>query len=624
MDPRLLRYYNRELQFIREMGGEFAREFPKIAGRLGMEGFEVADPYVERLLEGFAFLASRVQLKLDAEFPAFTQQLLEVLVPPQLAPTPSMAIVQLQPNLQEAELARGFPVPRGAVMRSVLGRGEQTACEYRTCHPVTLFPVELVRAQYTGYLADLGDVRELGRRTPRAALRLRLRAMAGLTFSSLALDRLPLYLKGEDEVALRLYEQLGAHAVGALVRGASGGAWRSSVAAEPVTMPGFGDDEAVLPYPDHAFRPYRLLHEYFAFPGRFLFAAVEGLGEAVRAIKESEIDIVVLLDAVEPSLESMVDTSRVVLHCTPVVNLFSRATDRIHLTDKTHEFLVLPDRTRPLDFEVHSVESVVGFGASAEVQRTFLPFYGLKEHHLTDEAPGYYTIDRRPRLLSSRQRQAGPRSTYIGHEVFLSLVDGNQGPFRSTLKQVSVQALCTNRDLPLQMVLGTGRTDFTMDLGGPIQSVRVVAGPTPPRSSVPSGETSWRLIGHLALNHLSLTDGPGAEGASALRALLGLYAEWADSGMRRQIEGLRSIASRSIARRLPLPGPLTFARGLEVTLTADESAFEGSGVYLLGSVLARFFSRYVSINSFVETVLRTVQRGEVVRWPAELGTRKLL
>ena len=66
MDPRLLRYYNRELQHLNEMGAEFAKEFPKIAGRLGMESLPVADPYVERLIEGFAFLAARVQLKIDS------------------------------------------------------------------------------------------------------------------------------------------------------------------------------------------------------------------------------------------------------------------------------------------------------------------------------------------------------------------------------------------------------------------------------------------------------------------------------------------------------------------------------------------------------------------------------
>ena len=105
MDPRLLQYYGRELQYIRELGGEFAREYPKIAGRLGLETFECADPYVERLLEGFAFLAARVHLKLDAEFPRFTQHLLEMIYPHYLAPTPSFVNVELQPNLGESSLA---------------------------------------------------------------------------------------------------------------------------------------------------------------------------------------------------------------------------------------------------------------------------------------------------------------------------------------------------------------------------------------------------------------------------------------------------------------------------------------------------------------------------------------
>src|SRR5713101_556004 len=151
MDPRLLKYYNRELQFMREMGGEFAKEFPKIAGRLGLDGFECADPYVERLLEGFAFLAARVQLKIDAEFPRFTQHLLETIYPGYLAPVPSMAMVQFQPDPSEGSLAAGVPVPRGSALRSMLGKGEITACEYRTAHEVTLWPVEIQEVEHFRY-----------------------------------------------------------------------------------------------------------------------------------------------------------------------------------------------------------------------------------------------------------------------------------------------------------------------------------------------------------------------------------------------------------------------------------------------------------------------------------------
>ena len=145
MDPRLLRHYNLELQHLREMGAEFAEQFPKIAGRLGMHGLEVADPYVERLLEGVGFLAARVQLKLDAEFPRFTQALLEIVYPHYLAPTPSMLVAQLTPDPNDPNLADAAPtVPRGSPMQACVAADDATACEFRTAHDVTLWPVEIV------------------------------------------------------------------------------------------------------------------------------------------------------------------------------------------------------------------------------------------------------------------------------------------------------------------------------------------------------------------------------------------------------------------------------------------------------------------------------------------------
>src|ERR1700748_699696 len=156
MDPRLLQYYNFELQHLRETGAEFAREFPKIADRLGMRGLQVADPYVERLLEGVAFLAARVQLKLDAEFPRFTQSLLETVYPHYLAPTPSMAVVQFTPDRSEISIIDGFKLPRRSASRSAPGRHDVAAVEYRTAHEVTLWPIQLVEARY--YARDLGTL----------------------------------------------------------------------------------------------------------------------------------------------------------------------------------------------------------------------------------------------------------------------------------------------------------------------------------------------------------------------------------------------------------------------------------------------------------------------------------
>ena len=203
MDPLLLKYYNRELQYMREMGGEFAEEFPKIAGRLGLNAFECADPYVERLLEGFAFLAARVQLKVDAEFPRFTQHLLEMVYPNYLSPVPSMAILQLTPELNDTSLQNGVVIPRGAQLRSQIGKGEQTACEYSTAHDVTLWPLQIFDAEYLSSASAVANLGVPGRPGLKAGLRLRLRSTAGLQFSHLAIDELVFYLRG-SEIAVTL------------------------------------------------------------------------------------------------------------------------------------------------------------------------------------------------------------------------------------------------------------------------------------------------------------------------------------------------------------------------------------------------------------------------------------
>ena len=629
MDPRLLSYYNRELTHLREMGGEFAAEFPKIAGRLGLSGFECADPYVERLLEGFAFLAARVQLKIDAEFPAFTQHLLETVYPHYLAPTPSMAVVQLQPDLNEGALAEGVVLPRETQLRSTIGKGEQTACEYRTAHAMRLWPLELTEAEYFTHIGPVAraDLPVLQR--SKAGIRLRLRMTAGLTFAQLAPSRpdrfrLDLFLQGTDQIPFDLYAQLLGKTTAVLVQPTGRPVPWIEVLSPSVLRPlGFEEDEALLPYAPTSFHGYRHLHEYFAFPQRFLFVAIEALGPILRRIAASEVDLILLFDQSAPSLDGVLGAGNFALHCTPAINLFPKRCDRIHLGDAGPDYHVVPDRTRPMDFEVYRVDGVTGYGAATTEMREFRPFYSATDMSARDAERAYYSVHRVPRRLSSRQRRQGPRSSYIGSEVYVNLVDSGDAPWSSQLRQLAVTGLCSNRDLPLQMPVGTGRTDFSLEIGAPVQAVRVLAGPTRPQPSHAHGDTAWRLISHLSLNYLSIADSDGGTGAAALRELLALYADLANADVRHQVEGLRGVASRPITRRLPGVRPVTYARGLEISLYCDETAFEGTGVFLLGSVLERFFARYCSINSFTETLLKT-DRGEVMRWPATIGRRPIL
>ena len=376
MDPRLLRYYNEELRHLREMGAEFAQAFPKIAARLGIEGLEVTDPYVERLLEGFAFLAGRVQLKLDAEFPRFTQRLLEIIYPQFLAPTPSMLIAQLSPNLGDPSLAVGPRVPRGAVLTSRVGKAGATACEFRTADELRLWPLELTHAEYFTHVADLPLASLPDWRRYRAGLRLRLRVTADLDFAKLGLDDLRLHFTGVDDIAYRLNELVCDATLGVLVQPVARGSGRwEALDGDSVERVGFDDEQALLPQSLRGFEGYRLLQEYFAFPQRFLFFDLKDIGQAMRRLGGAELEVLLLFNRADPALQQAVDATCLALHCVPAINLVERRCDRIHIGPETADYQVVPDRTRPQDYEVHSILDVQGFGVGVDSEWSFLPFY---------------------------------------------------------------------------------------------------------------------------------------------------------------------------------------------------------------------------------------------------------
>jgi type VI secretion system protein ImpG len=624
MDPRLLRYYNEELRHLREMGAEFAQQFPKIAARLGIDGLEVTDPYVERLLEGFAFLAGRIQLKMDAEFPRFTQRLLEIIYPQFLAPTPAMLIARVNPDLGDPSLASGLTLPRGSVMHGQAGKTGATACEFRTAQALTLWPLELTQVEYFSQAADLPMAAVPEWRRYRSGLRIRLRTTAGMDFSQIALDDIRLHCAGLDDVAYRLHELVGGHAVGLLLLPTQRpAAWHESIDSDCIELAGFEDDQALLPQTLQGFQGYRLLQEYFAFPQRFLFFDLTGIGSALRSHGGREVDIVILFDRIDNALLQAVDASSLALHCVPAVNLLERRCDRIHVSTDSSDFHVIADRTRPMDFEVHSLTEVVGYGSGINSEWRFLPFYNA----FHTEGPGqaaYYSVQREPRLMSQAQQRDGPRTAYIGSEVYLSVVDAQEAPYSAELRQIGVRALCTNRDLPILMPIGGAKSDLTLAETAPVKSIQVIKGPSRPMSALREGNIGWKLINQLSLNHLSLTDTDAEQGAAALREILRLYAPTGDAGAQRQIDGLRSVRLQPVVRRLPMPGPITFGRGVAVTLEADDLSFEGASAFLLGCVLERFVARHVSINGFTQLRLHSPSRGDILNGRPRCGTRPIL
>jgi type VI secretion system protein ImpG len=451
----------------------------------------------------------------------------------------------------------------------------------------------------------------------------RLRTGGGLQFSQLGLDRLVLHIAAGDDIAFRLHELLLGSSIGSWVGGDVATAAERWSGTDSVRAVGFAADEALLPESQRSFSGHRLLQEVAALPQRLLFFEIGDLAARLATVHADEVELVIFCLRADPALESLVDAGSLALFCTPAINLLRKRLDRIAIGPGAWEFHVVPDRTRPMDFEVHSLDSVVGHGTGQIAQQDFHPLYATW-HNASAQA--YYVTRREPRLLSPKQQQQGPRSSYIGEEVFISLVDAQHAPYRDELRQLSLRAWVTNRDLPALLPQGTavGATVWRLDSPGPVNRVDALRGPTRPASRRPRGELGWSLVSHLSLNHQSLVGESPQQAAAALRKLLMLYGAPEDAAWARQVDGVHAVQTQAVVRRLPFKGPLVFGSGIDIALELDEMAFQGTSAFLFASVLEQYFARHAAINSFTQLTLRTPQRGEVMRWKPHPGRRDLL
>ena len=365
------------------------------------------------------------------------------------------------------------------------------------------------------------------------------------------------------------------------------------------------------------------------FLRKFLGFRLTDLQTVTPLLKCRQIDLIFAFDRADPRLAPAVGAGMFSLYAAPAINLFKKNSDRIPVEANTHEYHVIPDRSQPLNYEPHRVIDVFLHHPGRAEKRRVRPLYmaSLDGRNGADDI--YYTIRRVPRKRTADERRFGSEADYVGTEMYISL---SLPPEMEAVErhELSVRANCSNRHLTEHLPVGQGGADFRLREDTSLDIVAAVA-PTPPRESLISekqdvlnedgmGRAAWRLINLLSLNHLGLTE----PDARALREILTMFADVSNVAVMRQIAGIRRIESRPVLRRLQQRLGVGAARGIEITVTFEEKAFEGSGVYLLGATLDRFFAEYAAVNHFTTTVIRTVERGVIARWPPRSGSRSAL
>jgi type VI secretion system protein ImpG len=581
------KYYLDELQFLRELGEEFARAHPNAAHYLSGTS---RDPDVERMLEGFAFLSARVREKLDDEFPELTHGLFRLLWPHYLRPVPSMAILEFTPVMQALRLSQ--TVPRGCEVQSVEVEGAE--CRFRTTTDVTLHPLSIEEVAH--------ETRSNGRSRLRIGFKLWNQAKP----EALKLGRLRLYLHGDPTMSYTLYHHLCRHVEEARVVSGTAVPERGDTPFAPLALEpgGFGENEALIPYPPASFPGYRHLQEYFALPEKFLFIDVTGLDALARLPANERFTVEFRFDrALSPTLRPTKDEVR--LYCTPIVNLFQHEGDPIRLDRSQGEYRLRPSGPDPMHYEVFDIRRVTSHAPGGAEEQEVPDFFAFT--HGVDRATRTYYFPRlRPSVVDDRL------------DTFVSFVDADGVTTPLEAETVAFEITATNRRLPEGLRIG----DIRIPTGSSPAFVQFKNITVPTASVTPplGGDLHWRLISHLSLNYVSLAD------VKALRGVLELYNYQAQRDPRaaranaRRLDGLQDVQSEPVEALVRG----SIVRGTAVTVDALEDHFAGEGdLFLFASVLNEFLSLHGTLNSFTQLTVRGLQQGEVTTWPHRIG-RELL
>lgn len=618
MRDELLGYYERELVFLRRMGAEFARKYPKIAARLLIEGEKIEDPHVERMIESFAFLTGRVGLKLDDELPEITESFINLLYPHYLAPIPSMAVTQFSFGSPNDKITSAQILERGSKLNSRPVDG--TPCQFRTAYDTQLLPMEVESASL-----DSPAPKNSQGKYSDCYIKLSVKCFGGANLHEMKVagtDKPPeflrFYIDGDPQLVFPLYEIIFNHATTVEFRPKDTPVTNRTMKTltgiqlrlpDPVILPaaealkpvGFEDNESLLPYTERSFKGYRLLTEYFAFPYKFLFFDVHGVDKAIAKKFGGYFDIFIHLKDVTPPIAPVV-TETFRLGCTPVINLFSRMADPLYISQQKYEYHVIPDIHRQTTTEIYSIDGVFASDPRTNIIREFSPFYSLKHAYGEQMERAFW-------YASRRQSQ---RAEDEGTEIYMSLVDSEFNPFAPAVEVLNVRTTCTNRDLPARLPFGGKDGDFEVEGTALVSRVRCLTKPTETIRPPQRRALQWRLISHLNLNYLSIVNSENGS-PEALQEILHLYNFDDSSVTRKQILGIVGIEAKKAVRQIGGRIGAGFVRGLETTVTFDEEQFVGSGMYLFASVLERFLALYSSLNSFNQMTMRSIQREEDIK-----------
>jgi len=617
MKKDFLKYYNNELRYLRETGLEFAEKHPKIAGRLQLSETECQDPYIERLLEGVAFMAARVHHKLDSEFPRFSQALINTVYPQNSIPAPSFTIASFLPD-KDSDLTDGVEIPAKTVLRSKEKYHNNADCKFTTISSVMLYPTVIEKAAYHYDDINTFNLSDISKKA-KSYMQIDFKNHNSVNFSALDMDNLPIYITGADkETANTIYEQIFTKALQVVFRNGKTGEilYSTSEVYNVLRHWGFDRDNSLFPSDFRVPNSLRLIREFYAFENKFMYFNLSELKSVISKCKSDELEMIILFSN-NNSLLKNINSKNFHLYTAPAANIFEKELDRIYLSNKNADTHIPADRLFNQNYEILEIKKVIGYDKNYTFITEFYPFFNTS----IPEGKSFYSCYRKERNLSENEHKYGTRTKYKGSEMYISLIDKNSLPYDHSVSELSITALCSNRDIPVLMSIDFNKIDMFIYNGNyPVKQVEFITKPTTPKPALSEACSDWSIINQFSINYFSMSGEAKENAVEQLKKILSLYSGNEEGIKLKDINnGIADVTVKSIIKRVDKFFPISYSKGIAVEVLFDEDEISSKNMILLASVLNYFFASNIPLNSFVQLTVNSCQRGEIVKWPLKIG-----
>lgn len=563
-----LAYYQKELAYLRQEGKRFASQHPKIAARLDFSGTDSADPHTQRLLESFAFLTAKLHEEIDRRLPQLASGLLQALYPHLSAPVPSFTITQFQSAPGKGRGGASYTIPSHTPL--VTYADEQTPCHFQTVFPVTVWPIHVSAAEVVITQEQADDFP--GEAT--AYLRLELKTLTG-TFADLSIDSLTFCLHGDRLTKFALYEGIMTQDHPELLI--------NGVRASGVRFCEPAFEHMMRPLDDRMPLAHQILQDYIHFPDKFLFITLDNLPSLTGGESGGRAELLISLWEGHGLHNLSVTADHVRLGCTPVVNLFQQNTEPLRLDHTALTYPLIADRRREATTEIYAIQEVMAVEDATSVSQRLTPYFSvMHSQDVPHTSPTYW--------LAKRARST--REGVPGTDIVLSFVDLAFNPHMPATKTVYAQVWCTNRQACLGLRAGAL---FQVKDRSPISKIVALDTPTRPLDSPEDGETLWRLVAQLSVEHLSVGMTSPTRALELIQETLVLHSR---GTAHHDGQHIKRMTVRSVVRRMGDQAWRGFCQGLAVDLSI--TSFTGGSRLLLARVLHEVLAAQAGVNTFVE------------------------